>query len=183
MAATDVEDLVVFVVEHSKNRFSDPKEVVKKLEAVARESYRIRPALAKSLNLVLGTTLANIRALQTSLIEAIEKGFAVFTNTLQTIPGIGPIYAAGIFSEIGDIRRFATDAQLAKYAGLAWRKRQSGNFTAEDTPLMRQSNTILRYYLVEAANSVKIHNPIYIQCGVKLHFFMANIGYNLRKPS
>ena len=41
---------VVFVVEHSKNRFSDPKEVVKKLEAVARESYRIRPALAKSLN-------------------------------------------------------------------------------------------------------------------------------------
>ena len=26
VAATDVEDLVVFVVEHSKNRFSDPKE-------------------------------------------------------------------------------------------------------------------------------------------------------------
>ena len=26
---------------------------------------------------------------------------------------------------------------------------------------MRQSNTILRYYLVEAANSVKTHNPIY----------------------
>ena len=52
VAATDVEDLVVFVVEHSKNRFSDPKEVVKKLEAVAREPYRIRPALAKSPNLV-----------------------------------------------------------------------------------------------------------------------------------
>ena len=50
VAATDVEDLVVFVVEHSKNRFSDPKEVVKKLEAVARQSYRIRLALAKSLN-------------------------------------------------------------------------------------------------------------------------------------
>ena len=26
---------------------------------------------------------------------------------------------------------------------------------------MRQSNAILRYYLVEAANSVKTHNPIY----------------------
>jgi transposase len=113
-----------------------------RLEVVARESYRIRPALAKSINLVLATTLANIRALQTSLAEvnkATEKGFAGFTTTLQTIKGIGPIYAAGIFAEIGDIRRFATDAQLAKYAGLAWRKRQSGNFTAEDTPLMRQS--------------------------------------------
>ena len=82
---------------------------------------------------MLATTLANIRALQTSLAQvnkAIEKGFAGFTTTLQTIPSIGPIYATGIFAEIGDSRRFATDAQLAKYAGLAWRKRQSGNFTA-----------------------------------------------------
>ena len=142
---------LVFLVEFFSPEEVAATEVVKKLEAVARESYRIRPALAKSLNLVLATTLANIRALQTSLTEAIENGFAGFTNTLQTIPGIGPIYAAGIFAEIGDIRRFATDAQLAKYAGLAWRKRQSGNFTAEDTPLMCQSNTILRYYLVEAA--------------------------------
>lgn len=164
VANTDVKQLVDFVIEHSKNRFQNPEEVVQKLETIARESYRIRPALAESVNLVLATTLANIRALKTSLRQvnaAIEKTFAGFTTTLLTIPGIGPIYAAGIFAEIGDIRRFATDAQLAKYAGLAWRKRQSGNFTAEDTPLMRQANAILRYYLVEAANSVKNHNPLY----------------------
>ena len=164
VAQTDVKDLVSFVIKHSKNRFENPLEVVKKLETIARESYRIRPSLATSVNLVLATTLANLRALTQSLTSvnaAIEKALAGFTTTLQTIPGVGPIYAAGIFAEIGDIRRFASDAQLAKYAGLAWRKRQSGNFTAEDTPLMRHSNAILRYYLVEAANSVKNHNPIY----------------------
>ncbi len=37
--------------------------------------------------------------------------------------------------------------------------RQSGHFTAEDTPLMRQSNATLRYDLIEAANRVKNHNP------------------------
>ena len=60
VAATDVEDLVAFVVEHSKNRFSDPKEVVKKLEAVARQSYRIRPALAKSLNFGISNHVGQI---------------------------------------------------------------------------------------------------------------------------
>ncbi|MBI1923744.1 IS110 family transposase [Candidatus Poribacteria bacterium] len=78
--------------------------------------------------------MANIRALGKSLAEinsSQEKAFVGFTTTLTTIPGIGAIYAAGIFAEIGDIRRFASDAPLARYAGLAWRKRQSGNFTFE----------------------------------------------------
>lgn len=164
VAMTDMEQLLAFVIAHGKNRFQNPEEVVRKLVQVARESYRLRPTLAKSVNLVLATSLANIRALAKSLAEinaAIETAFAGFTTTLTTIPGIGTIYAAGIFAEIGDIQRFASDAQLARYAGLAWRKRQSGNFTAEDTPLIRQSNATLRYYLVEAANSVKNHNPTF----------------------
>ena len=164
VAQTDMNALLEFVIAHGKNRFQNPKEVVKKLEQVARESYRIRPSLAQSVNLVLATSFANIRALEQSLKtvnNAIQKAFGGFTNTLETIPGIGTIYAAGIFAEIADIKRFATEAQLARYAGLAWRKRQSGDFTAENTPLMRQSNATLRYYLVEAANSVRRYDPTY----------------------
>lgn len=122
LAETDMETLLAFVIKHGRNRFPDPEKVVTKLKQVARESYRIRPALQKSVNLVLATTLANIRALKASLAEmnkAIEKAIDGFSLTLQTIPGIGPVYTAGIFAEIGDISRFSSEAKLARYAGLA----------------------------------------------------------------
>ena len=164
LAETSVDSLLQFVIKHSRNRFLQPEEVVKKLQQVARESYRIRPQLAESVNLVLATTLSNIRALKASLKEinaAIEEAYRGFSLTLDTIPGIGTIFAAGIFAEIGDIRRFASEAQLARYAGLAWRKSQSGDFEADETPMIRSSNVHLRYYLVEAANSVKNNEPEY----------------------
>lgn len=37
---------------------------------------------------------------------------------LQTIPGIGPIIAAQIVGQIGDVHRFATPARLCAYGGL-----------------------------------------------------------------
>jgi len=55
---------------------------------------------------ILATILQTIRALEEALKEvdrAIEKEFQAFPNTLQSIKGIGPVYSAGIFSEIGDI--------------------------------------------------------------------------------
>src|SRR5699024_9805086 len=57
--------------------------------------------------------------------------------------------------------RFEDETKIAKYAGLYWRKHQSGRFTAEDTSLTRNGNQYLRYYLVEAANSVRRHVPEY----------------------
>ena len=158
------EDLVQFVCEKGKNRFSKPFEVAEKLKKVARESYRIRPALAESVGIVLDTTMQNIRTLQKSLKEvdkAIEKAFAAFPNTLQSIPGLGPVYSAGIYAEIGNINRFATDAQIAKFAGLTWKRKQSGEFEADETRMIKAANTHLRYYLIEAANSLRTHNNEY----------------------
>src|SRR5690625_5445149 len=80
-------------------------------------------------------------------------------QTLQTIPGMGPVFTAGIISEIGQIDRFKDESKIAKYAGLYWRKHQSGRFTADDTSLSRNGNQYLRYYLVEAANKVRSYMP------------------------
>ena len=99
--------------------------------------------------------IRNIQAQIKQLDKSIEKLLDGIPNTLQTIPGIGPVYCAGILSEIGDILRFPGQASIAKYAGLTWRKSQSGQFEAEDTHMIRSGNRYLRYYLVEAANSVK----------------------------
>jgi len=128
---------------------------------VARESYRLRPALAESVHHILCLSLANIRALTATLKKldaTIDKQLNTFTQTLTSINGIGNVYAAGIFSEIGDITRFPGEEQIARFAGLAWLRHQSGSFEAQTTRLDRQSNEYLRYYLVEAADSLRRHN-------------------------
>jgi transposase len=86
-----------------------------------------------------------------------------FPHTLLSVPGIGPVYAAGLVAEIGDVRRFPDDDALAKYAGLWWPRHQSGDFEAADRPLSKAGNAYLRYYLCEAANSLRMHNEPYRQ--------------------
>jgi len=162
IANADDEQLVEFVIMHGKNRFPNPEEIVKELKYVARESYRLRPQLAESVHRILCLSLSNIRALKASLKElddTIAKQLNAFSITLTSIKGIGEVYAAGIFAEIGDINCFPSEAQIARLAGLAWIRHQSGSFEAETTRLDKQSNAYLRYYLVEAADSLRRHNP------------------------
>lgn len=159
-----VEELTQFIIKTSKNRFKDAEEVVETVRRAARESYRLRPALSSSVNLILATILQTIRALEGALKEvdrAIEKEFQAFPNTLQSIKGIGPVYSAGIFSEIGDIHRFHTEDALAKFTGLTWKRYQSGNFEAEETHMSKTGNEYLRYYFIEAANALRVHNAEY----------------------
>jgi transposase len=164
IASMDIEELVEFLIKEGKNRFSDPEAIAQKVKQVARESYRIRPALANSVNLILSSTVENIRALASSLKEvdeAIASELKAFPNTLESVKGLGPVYSAGIFAEIGNIRRFSSHAKLAKFAGLTWRKSASGNFEAEETYMTKTGNEYLRYYLIEAANSLRMHNEEY----------------------
>lgn len=158
------EQLTSFIITKSKNRFKDPEAVLKAVKRAARESYRLRPALSSSISLILASILQSIRALKDALRKidaAIDKEFKAFPNTLQSVKGIGPVYSAGIFSEIGDINRFPREDALAKYAGLTWRKYQSGKFNAEETRMTRTGNKYLRYYLIEAANALRVHNAEY----------------------
>lgn len=92
----------------------------------------------------------------TRIVDALPEA-----KILQSVPGIGPVYSAGIIAEIGNIGRFDNEAKLAKYAGLAWRQKQSGDFDSEHTPLIRKGNHYLRYYLVEAANLIRLRDPVF----------------------
>ncbi|WP_046123842.1 IS110 family transposase, partial [Bacillus thuringiensis] len=117
-----------------------------------------------------GTSIAVIRTYQQQIKEiekSIKRIMAGLTQTLESIPGIGPVFAAGIIAEIGQIERFDDETKIAKYAGLYWRTHQSGRFTAENTSLSRNGNHYLRYYLVEAANSVRKHVSDYQEYYVK----------------
>jgi transposase len=54
---------------------------------------------------------------------------------------------------MGYITKLNDQASLAKYIGLTWRKKQSGDFTAQDTYLTKTGNKYLRYYILEATDS------------------------------
>ncbi len=87
--------------------------------------------------------------------KAIEHQFEIIPISLTPIPSIGKVYSAGIIAEIGNIHRFDPHASVAKYAGLVWTQHQSGDFEAEHSRMIKSGNRYLRYYLLEAANSVR----------------------------
>ncbi|WP_026485803.1 IS110 family RNA-guided transposase [Caldanaerobius polysaccharolyticus] len=164
IAVMPMEDLVDFVLSHGNNRLSNPEEIAKTLKSAANRAYRLNPDMCDTVSMTLTMTLENIRFLESQLKKLdkeISKQLNAFRQTLTTIPGIGDVLAAGLVAEIGDVKRFKSECAVAKFAGLVWNKYQSGNFSAEDTSLAKCGNQYLRYYLVEAANCVRIHAKEY----------------------
>jgi len=157
IANMDVDQLVEFLVEKGKNRFPNPSEVAKAVQAAARGSYRLPKTVNDSVNQVLSISISSMRAMQEqikALDKEIERQFENIPNTLTSIPGIGKVLSAGIIAEIGDINRFPNHAAVAKYAGLAWTQHQSGMFEAQNTRQIKSGNRFLKYYLCEAAFSI-----------------------------
>jgi len=165
VAAIPFEQLVEFIDTHGKHRFPDPNENARRLVEVARRSYPLPEAFRKPVNQILVLSLQHIsflEGLEKRLNQAIAEGMKAIPHTLDTIPGLGPVFASGIVVEIGDIDRFDRDqAKVAKYAGLKWRKHRSADFEADETRLTRTGNKYLRYYLCEGADQVRRHDPEY----------------------
>jgi len=159
-----VDELAAFINSKGKGKFADPTDVAKALQAAARSSYRIPKTVNCSLGQLLAIRLVGIRSIETqikSLDKAIESYMGAFQNVLISIPGIGKVYSAGIMAEIGDVKRFEGQASLAKYAGLMWRRYQSGDYEAANTKLINSGNKYLKYYLLEAANMVRMHDAVF----------------------
>jgi len=160
-----VDRLIDFLVLHGKNRFDDPEAVARSLKKAARSSYRLPESMADSVNLAMASSIRVIRVVQEQLKvlkKAIVDHLGTIPQTLDTVPGIGPIFASGILAEV-NIPEFENQQQLAKFGGLAWNQDQSGDFTAKRTRLIQSGNRYLKYYLFEAANSVRVHDPVYAQ--------------------
>ena len=164
VAARPLDELIDFLMEKGRSHFEDPESKARELKEAARKAHRLRGSLLQPINLILATSFETIHTLEKQvkkIDKAIEAEIRHFPNTLITIPGIGPVLSAGIIAEIGDIRRFPNEGALAKFIGLTWRSHQSGNFTADDTPLTRTGNTYLRSYIIQAANLVRQKEPEY----------------------
>lgn len=162
LAYADIDALTAFIAEKGRGRFANPMETARAVQAAAKGSYRLPKTVNDSVNQVLAVSITSMRAMEASIKaydKAIEAQLAIIPNTLTSIKGIGLVYSAGIIAEVGDINRFDAQASLAKYAGLVWSQHQSGDFQAEHTSLIKSGNRYLRYYLLEAANSLRRCDP------------------------
>lgn len=164
LADVSAEDLKELLWQFSKGRFRDVDAKTEEVKQSAKDSFPVPRELADQVHLILKQTLQQLELLEkhvARLDKKIAKKMKKFNNVLESIPGIGPVLSAGILAEIGDISRFPGQAQLAKYAGLTWRKNQSGNFSGDFTPLTKTGNSFLRYYLIQAAQCMITHNAEY----------------------
>lgn len=160
LAQQSLDDLAAYLQQHGRGRFADPTALATTLQRAARDAYRLDKVLDEPLRVVLSTTMASIRGLQQQvklLDQTIARELVSIPQTLDSVPGLGPVWTAGLIAELGDIQRCANEEALAQYAGLTWTQHQSGAFQAEDTRMTKRGNHYLRYYLIEAANSVRQH--------------------------
>jgi transposase len=72
---------------------------------------------------------------------------------IQQLPGIGPVLAAVIIAEIGDVTRFKNPGQLCSWAGLTPRHRESDTKITRGH-VTRQGSRLLRWALIEAIQRV-----------------------------
>lgn len=146
--------------------FKDIPKLVTELQNAAKKAYKLDPKMHDSVNTTLSMHLDALRFFdvqKVKLDKLIERELKAIPQTLDTVPGIGPVYTAGIIAETGNIQRFSSHDALAKFMGLTWRNNESSHFQASDLPLTRSGNFYLRYYMVEAANSVRVCEPEYAQ--------------------
>ena len=97
------------MVNKSKNRFSNSEATAKSLKKAAIYSYRLDKALYNRLNVAIAASLSCINALDKEvkgLDYTIEKAIKSIDNhqfeCILSIPGIGPVFAGGIISELGN---------------------------------------------------------------------------------
>ena len=158
-----LEDLAAYLDEKSRKHFANPQEVAKLLKRCASDSYRLDKISYDALNITLASNLRMISMLEKEL-ENLDKQILDFVKginshavtVLRSLPGVGPVYAAGILAEIGQSSCFKNDA-----AGIVWNEKSSGKLISEDNRLIDSGNMFLKYYLEEACNLMRQKDSIF----------------------
>lgn len=80
-------------------------------------------------------------------------------RAIQQLDGVGPVLAAVFVAEIGDVSRFSSPKQLASWAGLTPKHRESDT-TIHRGSITRQGSRLVRWAAVEAVARYRGGAPI-----------------------
>ena len=178
-------ELAVKLQELGGHHLQNPMKNASDLKTVLAERYPMDPEMTQTIQDGLDVLLDTIQALdeqisrvEVRIDELVHSGTYPEVAWLESVPGVGRVFACGIAAEIGGIARFTlmkkwdnrrkiqrkrtssevTDA-VSKFAGLWWPKNASGDFEAEELHLCRHGNAYLRFYILEAADRMRQRIP------------------------
>lgn len=167
LVKVDLSELSAFLKQHSRGRFGE--ERAKKIQSLAKSTFGITLALdAFSLQLRLLIEQIEfieeqIKVLEEAINQVMEElrpsKDTPYRHVIETIPGIGPVLAAAIIGEIGDISRFPNARALVAYAGLDASVKASGLFEGTRNRMSKRGSPVLRNSLWLAAVSARRFNP------------------------
>ena len=157
----DLEELSCLLKQASRGHFGHDK--AQTIQQTARASIGVT-FLADAARVEMSCLLEQITFLETQ-VARVDETLAVLVTQLSdyqfllSISGIGPVIAALLLGEIGDIHRFDTLSQVVAYAGIDPVVHQSGQFQAEETKMSKRGSPYLRYALWLAAGNARLNDP------------------------
>lgn len=156
----DLNELTDILKTASRGRLGQKK--AQALQHTAQHSIGVT-FLADASRIQMGCLIAQLEFLSQQ-IDELDHALAELVEQLPnqyltTIPGIGPITAAAILGEIGNIQRFDSLKQLVAYAGIDPAVYQSGQFEAAQTHMSKRGSPYLRHALWIAAIVARQHDP------------------------
>ena len=158
--AVDTEKLALLLRQTSHGHFG--MHQAQRIQDAARHSFGVKLG-SDALIFELRQLIAQIDFLEsqlTELGEQISRLYDQFDCTLHTIPGVGKVLAAVIFSEIGDIHRFTAPEKLVAFTGMDPSLKQSGEFTGTHSHMSKRGSSYLRRAIWLAAFPASKFNPI-----------------------
>lgn len=103
-----------------------------------------------------------IDELEQAILELIrsDETLAGDARRLQTIPGVGPVLAATLLGELGDLRAFEHPKQLAHFVGVAPVVRTSGTSVDSRPHMSKRGNSRVRRMLyMGAMAAIRVEGP------------------------
>ena len=99
---------------------------------------------------------------QISLLEMrMAAILAEIDSPITTIPGIGIVLGSMILSEIGDINRFSSPAQLLAFAGLEPSVSESGKSVHSTGKMVKRGSSYLRWAIIQVARNANRHCKVF----------------------
>ena len=108
---SSIEELVEFINSKSKGRIADPEETAKIVQAAARNSYRLDKCLYEPLTISIASSFncissfeKELKAIDNAILKTVQGLNPEEYTVINSIPGIGKVYSAGILAELGSLK-------------------------------------------------------------------------------
>ena len=139
----------------SYSKFLKLKELAYNTLGTSHEYFEIQLGIFLELYFDIKSKIDSLENQIISIIDEINPKFFA-------IRGIGPISCAGILSEFGDISRFKSADAMVAFAGIEPSISESGT-ESHDGKMVKHGSGHLRYHLLNAAEYVFMHEPVFTE--------------------